>query len=1044
MRTLILLLGVSLAALAADGSSFPPRQGPVNRPELVPYACTSIEIPNFQISQIGETQFRLTWNAPANVPEPQYDVLANVRPGSCQSDDQHLVLGTTSQTTLDVTLPVAEREYALYVVEHSCAQISTAFAWIVDSFTDTPAAPTLTLGAIGTNSVSFTYVQPAPDHGALLLQRSTDGNKWGNITFLDYCPAGSSHSVTDNAVPKGTYHYRLVAFNNTSYTFSKEVLASVGTTVPPPSIDSFAALPAQIRAGDTARLVWSARNATSISIDPEVGMHDPSGSVNVAPTGSTTYKLTAVGSGGTATATTTLDVLTAPEVRITGFPETMVQGTSGAGATTSFTVTNIGGSSTTVNMSTAGGFFNISPARLDLTPGKSAGVSVTSNSSLASGRYGGTISFTGAGVPAGLQVPVLCLATPTPNGTTSAVADQKRVDLAGPSGSAPSGSVSFQNTGTATMFALASSDVPWIEPDTSLIEIAPGVSSPVSFRINRSLRPDANAPSGTVTGNLSLVFRAGASGKLAADDGATSLGRTSLVTVTDTSRPATSSSTIPPLAAGELAQFVAGVGHLVGSTGQFISDVALTNLASSNDLSGLSFYYSTLGSPSSTPSLLAQLQKIGANTPVQFSDIVSTVFNRTSESGSLLIRGSQANNLTPSATILNVSDARGTYGTAIPILRSDRSAGPGESLMLSGLRKTADGHTNFFIQETNGGNVTVTTSWLDANGSVLASLTETIPPFGLLRILDSDQIPTSMVSARISSSPTSTGRFAAYATPLDRLSRDFWAVTDWNRQNAMSGSDPMLVPVAGTVHGANNAFFRTDLSVMNSGDSNGVANVLYHYTDINTGATAEKAASVSLGTLQSRTFGDVAGSLFNLTTNTLGYIIFTPQSGKFVVTSRTYSTVSGQPGTFGTGVTTLPLSASLRLGQTRTIGGVKDSSLVSIQTAKGGTFRTNFGMIETAGATAVVRVTVYFSYQSTGRAVQVGRDSAWKEYTLAPHQSMQISRITNEILGDERRSQLGDLDNLEVEFSVVGGDGAVATYLSSVDNGTSDSILRTE
>jgi len=57
-----------------------------------------------------------------------------------------------------------------------------------------------------------------------------------------------------------------------------------------------------ISSGQSVTLRWSATNATSVSVTPEVGSVATEGSANVSPTQSTTYMATATGPGGSATA----------------------------------------------------------------------------------------------------------------------------------------------------------------------------------------------------------------------------------------------------------------------------------------------------------------------------------------------------------------------------------------------------------------------------------------------------------------------------------------------------------------------------------------------------------------------------------------------------------------------------------------------------------------------------------------------------------------------------------------------------------------------
>jgi peptidoglycan-associated lipoprotein len=81
---------------------------------------------------------------------------------------------------------------------------------------------------------------------------------------------------------------------------------------PPPSpTASISVAPATIQAGQSASLTWQTSNATDVSIDG-IGAVQPNGSQSVSPTDSTTYHLTAKGTGGTQEATAQLTVTQAP------------------------------------------------------------------------------------------------------------------------------------------------------------------------------------------------------------------------------------------------------------------------------------------------------------------------------------------------------------------------------------------------------------------------------------------------------------------------------------------------------------------------------------------------------------------------------------------------------------------------------------------------------------------------------------------------------------------------------------------------------------
>jgi hypothetical protein len=328
----------------------------------------------------------------------------------------------------------------------------------------------------------------------------------------------------------------------------------------------------------------------------------------------------------------------------------------------------------------------------------------------------------------------------------------------------------------------------------------------------------------------------------------------------------------------------------------------------------------------------------------------------------------------------------------------------------------------------------VQSEFISASGVSLSTRNDSVGAFALLQI--NNAAPSGAVAAILTNTSTGTGRFLAYATPVDNVSGDNWSLVDWSRQYGYSGSDPMVIPVAGVLQGANNTFFRTDLAITNTGTAPGSGALRFVSR---TGSITDR--QITLGPRQSTIVSDVIGTLFSQPSGTVGYLLFTPMASTFAATSRTYTTVTGQAGTFGTGVPTLPASGSFRAGSLRPVGPLDDSSRATVVAATPATFRTNFGLMETSGNSVHVRVTLRFNYP-VGQKLQAN-GSASKEYFLSPNQFMQVNGIAAEILGTSRDT-LGDLHGLEIDVQVLDGNGAVALYASSTDNGTGDSILRTE
>jgi peptidoglycan-associated lipoprotein len=72
------------------------------------------------------------------------------------------------------------------------------------------------------------------------------------------------------------------------------------------------ASPASVKSGDTVTLSWTSTDATDLDIEPGIGKVAPQGSTPANPAESTTYTITATGSGGSATASARVTVGAAP------------------------------------------------------------------------------------------------------------------------------------------------------------------------------------------------------------------------------------------------------------------------------------------------------------------------------------------------------------------------------------------------------------------------------------------------------------------------------------------------------------------------------------------------------------------------------------------------------------------------------------------------------------------------------------------------------------------------------------------------------------
>lgn len=75
-----------------------------------------------------------------------------------------------------------------------------------------------------------------------------------------------------------------------------------------PVIDVFNVNPAEINAGDTAVIVWTVTGATSVTMDPHIGVMPSSGSIEITPPETTIYTIYAINESGTIAESLTITV----------------------------------------------------------------------------------------------------------------------------------------------------------------------------------------------------------------------------------------------------------------------------------------------------------------------------------------------------------------------------------------------------------------------------------------------------------------------------------------------------------------------------------------------------------------------------------------------------------------------------------------------------------------------------------------------------------------------------------------------------------------
>lgn len=995
-------------------------------------------IPNMHRTNTGTTTMAMAWDAPGGVSNPTYEVVLQTKPDYCGGPETlspEVVVGTTTATSFSYTITQPDVVAVVHVrlASDHCILSSPS---VGDSFTSVPSKPSPpTVTPTGALSVTYNDLRSQ----FVQFQRAPAGTfNFVPVGFANNCTANPKTAI-DTTVTPGVYRYRTFVSDSAGFTVSDPVTATIGPPVPV-TITSFTATPSTIANGQptsVATLTWTTQGADTVTLQPVAGgtiTVNVNGSLGVKPTTTTTYTLTAIQGTQSTTATVVVNVLAQPFINITKFADPVVQLANAGGGTTTYGLTNSGGTTTTVTLSQDGTIITQSPSTFSLDSGATQLITVTATAQPA-GAYTVPITInytTGVNAPLSLiHFGVQVFSTQVPVGPVTADASQVRVDVQGDASSNPTGTVTFTNNGTAALNGVLSADVEWIVPQTGAVTIQPKQSGTFTFTIDRSKRPDSGALVGSVAGHLKLTFLKPAGGSSFAKtvlDTTSPIPSVSIVKVVDTVQGAVTTAGVPPLATGEVALFVPGVGHTTSKNGTvFVSDVSLLNPQGGKSIDDVKMYYTSVsGLPSASKT--TSLPPVPGQVSVAVADVVKTIFSGSSDSGTLQIRSKDASKLAVAANVTATNAANGTIGNLIPVLRSDRSAAANAKLVLAGVQKSTSAHTDLSVQETSGVNTTIQIDFLAADGSTVSSRpSDTVNAFALKQL--ADVVPANAVTAIITN--TGSGKIAAYATAFDETSGDSWTVNDWSTQLGYDSSETVVIPVAGSVHGANNTFYKSDVMIANRGSSSATGTLTFIGRD---GTSIDRP--ISLGARQTQVMSNIVATTFGITGDTTGYLRFTPAgSGTFAITSRaSTANVSSE-------VPALRAAAALHVGDTRAIAGLADAERTTVLNGKPGTFRTNFAVMETSGAAVTVRVTFRFTFPAGDKVQGVG--AASRDFTLNANQFLLLNSIAGAILGPPRL-QYGDLQNIEADFQIIDGDGAVILFTSSVDNASGDTILRTE
>jgi len=221
------------------------------------------------------------------------------------------------------------------------------------------------------------------------------------------------------------------------------------------------------------------------------------------------------------------------------------------------------------------------------------------------------------------------------------------------------------------------------------------------------------------------------------------------------------------------------------------------------------------------------------------------------------------------------------------------------------------------------------------------------------------------------------------------------------------GTD-IYVPSLARTHGAHGSMWYATIWIHNPGTAEAQVRVSYLRRNQSNPSPVQQTVIVQPG--ETMKLGDVFQDLFGLE-DAKGALRF-QSTGKIVVSARSYNlTTAGLAESQGQFLAGMPVELAVEAGEKTSIPGITQPADES--------FRCNYALVETAGGTADVRVSL-FDRDGVARASRT--------YSLAPYQPIQFN------LSDLGSGLTVDGGRLDVE--VLSGSGKVLTFASMVGNGT--------
>ncbi len=217
----------------------------------------------------------------------------------------------------------------------------------------------------------------------------------------------------------------------------------------------------------------------------------------------------------------------------------------------------------------------------------------------------------------------------------------------------------------------------------------------------------------------------------------------------------------------------------------------------------------------------------------------------------------------------------------------------------------------------------------------------------------------------------------------------------------------LWVPSLARVHGAHGSQWYATVWIHNPGTEVAEVHISYLVRDQSNPSPIVQTVRVDAG--ETLRFKDIFEDIFGLS-DAKGALRFRSDH-KVVVSARSYNlTAAGLADSQGQFLAGMPSEIALGAGEKTSIPGITQPA--------DGSFRSNFALVETAGGTATVQVTLYD---------RDGVEQGSKTYTLSPYEPKQVSLHAFDAGAT--------VDGGRMDVEVISGDGKVLAFASMVGNG---------